>query len=144
MSGKTLLDTNILVYAIERFGPNAAKSQTARELVRRPGVCISTQVLGEFYSATTSKRRASPLNHREAVAWIQFFKRLDVLTITVAHVDLALQIVSGFGIGYYDALILATARLGECVVVQTEDLSHDQDYGGVRASNPFVADVAEG
>lgn len=144
MSAKALLDTNILVYAIEKFGPDAAKSQIARELIRRPGVCISTQVLGEFYSATTSKRRAAPLNHGEAVAWIQFFKRLDVLTISVAHVDLALQIVSGFGIGYYDALILATARLGGCVEVQSEDMSHGQDYGNVVVMNPFLANVDEG
>ncbi len=144
MSAKALLDTNILVYAIEKFGPDAAKSQIARQVLRSPDVCISTQVLGEFYSATTSKRRTSPLSHNEAVAWIQFFKRLEVLTIGVAHVDLALQIVGTHGVGYYDALILATARLGGCVEVQSEDMSHGQDYGNVLVMNPFLANVDEG
>jgi predicted nucleic acid-binding protein len=144
MSGKALLDTNILVYAIERFGPDVEKSRAARQLIRRPGVCVSTQVLGEFYSATTSKRRAVPLIHNEAIAWIQFFKRLDVLTISVAHVDLALQTVGDFGVGYYDALIVATARLGGCLEVQSEDLSHGQNYGGVVVRNPFLADLTAG
>lgn len=139
MSASAFLDTNILVYAIETDGADAAKAATARELVRQGDASISTQVLGEFYAATTSRRRESPLTHDEATAWVQFWKSLDVQTVTVAHVDLALEVAKRHGIQYYDALILAAARIAGCSEVLSEDLNAGQDYSGVRVRNPFAA-----
>lgn len=137
MSGSSFLDTNIFVYAIETKGPHPDKSEVALALIRRGDVCLSTQVLGEFYRAVTSPRRARPLNHQEAVAWVQLWKRHDVRPITVDHVDLALELAGRYRIGYYDALILAAAHLAECGVVCSEDLAAGQDYGGVIVENPF-------
>ena len=114
MSGSLFLDTNILVYAIETGGPHARKAEAARALVRRGDVCLSAQVLGEFYRGVTSRRRARPLTHDEAVAWIQLWKRHDVRAIEVPHVDLALEFTDRYGINYYDALVLAAARLAGC------------------------------
>jgi predicted nucleic acid-binding protein len=56
--GRVFLDSNVLVYAIESAGPEAAKSSRALALARRTDVCLSVQVLGEFYRAVTSPRRA--------------------------------------------------------------------------------------
>lgn len=137
MSDKVFLDTNILVYAIESSGPAPVKSAAALHLARQPAVRISTQVLGEFYRVVTSSRRASPLTHDEATAWIQLWKRFDVIPISVPHVDLALGIVGRFQIGYYDALILAAARMSGCQRVYSEDLQHGRDYEGVTVVNPF-------
>lgn len=141
MSASAFLDTNVLVYAIEIDGADVAKSATARELVRHTDVCISTQVLGEFYAATTSRRRSSPLTHDEATAWVQFWKGFHVHAVTVAHVNLALELAGRLGIHYYDALILATARLADCSEVLSEDLNARQDYGGVQVRNPFAAAI---
>lgn len=137
MPDRVFVDTNILVYAIEITGPDLAKSTAARALFDNLDACISTQVLGEFYSAVTRARRQSPLTHDEATAWVQFWKRLDVQTLTVAHVDLALEITRIHRVKYYDALILATARFAGCKIVYSEDLNPGQDYGGVRVKNPF-------
>ncbi len=137
MSDRVFLDTNILVYAIEVGGPNQAKSIIALGLARRTDICLSTQVLGEFYRAVTSPRRASPLTHDLAVSWVQLWKRHEIFGITVAHVDLALELASRFQIGYYDALILSAARLAGCQVVYSEDLSSGQEYHGVNVQNPF-------
>jgi predicted nucleic acid-binding protein len=137
MPGSVFLDTNILVYAIESAGPDPVKSAVALALTKRTDAILSTQVLGEFYRAVTSPRRAAPLTHEEAIAWIQIWKRHDVRSITIPHVDLALEIVSRFRIGFFDALILAAARLAGCDLVCSEDLSDGQDYGGVRVENPF-------
>lgn len=137
MSANVFLDTNVLIYAIESGGPDPQKSAAALALARRMDVCISTQVLGEFYRAVTSPRRAMPLSHEHAVAWLQLWKRHDVREITVGHVDLALEITSRFQVNYYDALILASARLAGCSTVFSEDLGDGQDYGGVRVENPF-------
>ena len=139
MTGKAFLDTNILVYAIESRGPDRAKAAAARELLRGRGVCLSTQVLGEFYRVVTSARRASPLSHEEAVSWVQLWKRHEVRPVDLATVDLALAIALRFQVGYYDAQILAAAQLAGCGTVYSEDLSSGQDYGGVRVLDPFAA-----
>ena len=139
MSGSVFLDTNILVYAIEVRGPTPAKTEVAQALVRRTDVCLSTQVLGEFYRAVTHTRRATPLTHAEAVAWVQMWKRHDVRPITVPHVDLALEITARFRVSYFDALILAAARLAGCAVVFSEDLQSGQNFGGIRVENPLPA-----
>lgn len=94
-------------------------------------------MLGEFYRAVTGRRRAVPLTHEEALAWVQLWKRHDVRAITVPHVDLALEIAERFRTSYFDALILATARLAGCATVYSEDLGDGQDYGGVRVENPL-------
>lgn len=137
MHDRSFLDTNVLVYAIESQGPDPDKAAVALDLARGDAVCLSTQVLGEFYRAVTSTRRASPLTHDEALAWVQLWKRHDVRSITVPHVDLALELTDRFQVGYYDGLILATARLAGCAILYSEDLNSGQDYDGVQVCNPF-------
>lgn len=137
MSARLFLDTNVLIYAVESRGPDPEKSAVALALTRQPGVTLSVQVLGEFYRAVTSPRRASPMTHDEAVAWVQLWKRHDVRHLTVPHVDLALELAGRFQINYYDSLILAAARLAGCETLYSEDLNPGQDYGGLRVENPF-------
>jgi predicted nucleic acid-binding protein len=50
----------------------------------------------------------------------------------------ALQTRERFGIAPWDAAILEAARHAGCEVVLSEDLSHGQDYDGVRVENPFL------
>jgi len=136
MSDKVFLDTNILVYAIEQGG--SEKSAVALEIARREGIFVSTQVLGEFYHAVTSQRRASPLTHDEASAWIQLWKKYHVSNITTAHVDLALEIKGRFSLSYYDSLILSASRIAAIKTLYSEDLTDGQDYDGVTVKNPFA------
>ena len=71
------------------------------------------------------------------MAWVQLWKRHDVRSVKVPHLDLALELVRRFKLGYFDALILASARLAGCEIVYSEDFKDGQDYGGVRVENPF-------
>lgn len=138
MSDRVFVDTNVLLYAIEGSGgADAAKTRAALEVLRGRTVGLSTQVLGEFYHAATHRRRAHPLTTDEAMAWVQLWKKHRVATITVPHVDLALEISRRYQTGYYDALILSAARFLGCDVVYSEDLNDGQDYGGVTVLNPF-------
>ncbi len=132
MSANVFLNTNILICALESGGPTPAKTAAAQALVRRTDVCLSTQVLGEFY-------RAVLLKHPEAVAWVQLWKRHDVRPSTVAHVALALEIAARFRASYFDALILAAAWIAGCAIVFSEDFHAGQAYGGVRVENPLPA-----
>jgi predicted nucleic acid-binding protein len=137
MPGKPFVDTNVLVYSIVTQGADAAKGEQARALLQAQDVCLSTQVLGEFYFAVTRPRSRSPLTREEAVAWVQLWKRYEVQSITTAHVDLALEVAARFGVSYWDSLIVAAARLAGCALIFSEDLNDGQDYGGVRVENPF-------
>ena len=137
MPDNRFVDTNVLVYAIATGGPDAAKGAKARQILKNEQVCLSTQVLGEFYQAVTSPRRQSALTHKEAISWIQLWKRYEVHGIAVPQVDLALDLAARFQVNYYDALILATARLAGAPIIYSEDLSDGQGYDGVRVQNPF-------
>ncbi|GDY20829.1 twitching motility protein PilT [Verrucomicrobiota bacterium] len=138
MSDRTFADSNVLIYAVEIGGEETDKAAIARALIERTRPCLSTQVLGEFYNAVTSARRRDPMTHEEAVEWIAKWLRLEVRPVTTAHVELALDLRKRFQVSYYDALILAAARLAECPAVYSEDLNNGQNYGGVTAINPFA------
>ena len=43
------------------------------------------------------------------------------------------------GIGYWDGLIVAAARLAQCTMLYTEDLRDGQTFDTVRIVNPFAA-----
>jgi predicted nucleic acid-binding protein len=137
MAIKPFVDTNVLVYAISGAADDSAKAAQAKRILQEEPIVLSTQVLGEFYNAVISLRRRSPLSHDEAVAWVQLWKKFAVLDITTAHVDLAVEVVGRFKVSYYDALIISAARLGQCDIIYSEDLSDGQDYGGIRVKNPF-------
>lgn len=57
--------------------------------------------------------------------------------VTVLPVDLAIEITDRYQLSYFNALIVAVARLSGCEILYSEDLNHGQDYGGIRAENPF-------
>ena len=62
--------------------------------------------------------------------------RVQPVTLPVLHAAMALR--ERFQINYWDAAILAAARIAGCDTVYTEDLNDGQDYGGVRVVNPFA------
>ena len=50
----------------------------------------------------------------------------------------AFDIRERFRLSYWDSAILAAARICGCDAVYSEDLSAEQDYGGIRVVNPFA------
>ena len=54
--------------------------------------------------------------------------------LVVAAVELSLR----YRISYWDGAILAAAEALEASILYTEDLNHGQEYGSVRAHNPFI------
>lgn len=132
------LDTNVLLYAFSSAGRDAAKALIAREWINREDWGVTVQVLQEFY--VNAVRTPHQLGHDEAVAVIEeIASSRPVIGVDLALMRLALQIKRRYGLAYWDAAVVAGARrLGASVLV-SEDLSHRQDYGGVRVLNPFAA-----
>jgi len=132
------LDTNVLVYAFSNAGRDAVKARIAREWINREDWGVTVQVLQEFY--VNAIRAPHQIGHDEAIAMTEeIASSRPVIGTDLALMRLALQIKRRYGIAYWDAAVIAGARRLGAAVLVSEDLSHGQDYGGVRVLNPFAA-----
>lgn len=139
MNDKCFLDTNILVYAYDRAA--GWKHQRAAMLTEQlwnegTGV-ISTQVLQEF-CYTVRRKPTRPLSLDDTFAVVQQYLAWQVVANSPTSVLEAIQIEARFKVSFWDALILNAARSGGAKTLYTEDFSHGQLYGDVRAVNPFI------
>lgn len=131
------VDTNVLLYAVSRDREERDKAARANDILAGRDVALSVQVLQEFYVQATRASRPDPLTHAQAERLVESFLRFPVQQITTALMRAALSTRQRFGISYWDAAILEAGRLLGCEVVLSEDLSHGEDYAGVRVENPF-------
>jgi predicted nucleic acid-binding protein len=134
----TFLDTNILLYAVTAAPEEEKKRSVARSILRQDHLALSVQVLQEFYVQATRTSRPDPLSHDEACALIGHWLRFHVVPVTASVLQNALERKSLYAISYWDAAIIAAASAAQCPVLLSEDLSHGQDYGGVKVLNPFL------
>jgi predicted nucleic acid-binding protein len=132
-------DTNVLLYAVSKDAEEEEKAARATEILAGRDVALSVQVLQEFYVQATRESREDPLTHEQAAKLVESFLRFPIAEISTSLVFAAMTTRSRFGISYWDAAILEAARALGCSVVLSEDLTHGQDYGGVRVEDPFRA-----
>lgn len=135
---KVFIDTNILVYSLDKADPN--KQKISRALIKslatdNRGV-ISTQVLQEFYVAATSKLGADPFIIKEI---IRSLERLEVVVITPSLIKEAIDCSLINRLSFWDALIVVAAESAKCELLWTEDLNHGQVIRSVRIENPLAA-----
>jgi len=137
MSVECFLDTNVLVYAVSSAEADAPKRRRALELVREADFGLSAQVLQEFYVTVTRKIR-KPLAPELAVALMEEYRVFPTVPTDYPLIVSAVEISLRHGVSYWDGAILAAAEVLEAPILYTEDLSHGQRYGSVRAVNPFL------
>jgi len=132
----TFLDTNILVYAIDKL--DAAKQSRALSIITEAvstfDFMISAQVLNEFSNVSLLKLK---LTTDEVQRFVAVFNRMKVVPVEPTWTDRALAIKSQYGTQFFDSLLLAAAEANRCGTILTEDLNDGQVYCGVRAVNPF-------
>lgn len=131
------VDTNILLYRVSTAPEEAPKQAIAAGLLQRDDLFLSVQVLQEFYVQATRSTRADRLEHEEAVALIQSWRRYPVQPLTIELMESALAARQRWNLSYWDAAIIEAARLSSCQELLSEDLADGQDYGGVTVRNPF-------
>lgn len=132
------VDTNVLLYAISRAPDEREKAERANAVLDAGDVALSVQVLQELYVQATRSSRADAIAHSQAIRLVESLLVYPVAEITTALMLAAMATRERFRISYWDAAIIEAARSLRCDVVLSEDLGHDQDYGGVRVVNPFV------
>lgn len=132
------VDTDVLLYSISTDPAEATKAEAARTVLDHRDLALSVQVIQEFYVQATRPTRPDALGHDQAVGLIQSFMRFPIQEMSMAVTLLAMATSESFRISFWDAAIIEAARVMKCDVVLSEDLSHGQDYDGVRVVNPFV------
>jgi predicted nucleic acid-binding protein len=138
MSDKTFIDTNVLIYAHDvdaKRKHEAAKSVLIELWSEHTGV-LSMQVLQEFYVNVTRKI-SRPISKESARLVVSSYTIWCVDT-TPAEISTAFRIEDESRIGFWDALIVASALRSGATRILSEDLNAGQTIAGIHIQNPFV------
>jgi len=136
MSASVFVDTNVLLYALDRA--DLLKQEKARawraELWKRKCGRISIQVLQEFYANVLRKwPSASELARseiRNLMAWRPVVVDIDLL-------EHSWKMQDRYRLSFWDSLIVAAAKSSACRFLLTEDLQAGQELDGIIVINPF-------
>ena len=133
------VDTNVLLYAVSGVAASERKRERALGILDERDLGLSVQVLQEFYVQATRASRPDRLDPDDAWALVEsFVVRYPVQETTVDLIRAAWVGSGRYRISYWDAAIIEAARLLGCAELLSEDLSHGQDYSGVKVVNPFL------
>lgn len=139
MTAPVFVDTNILIYAFDDADLNkqAAARLWRSELWRNRCGRVSFQVLQEFYANVSHKwpaaREQARAELRDLIAW-------RPIAVDDVVLEEGWKIQDCYQLSFWDALIVAAAKLLSCRYLLTEDLQANQDLDGVLVVNPFVSD----
>jgi predicted nucleic acid-binding protein len=129
-------DTNVLVYAIAE--PPNTKGDRARELLARctqPGAVLLLQSLAEFSHVAMRKFGIGAGKVRRRVnVWRRM---IPVQAASGDDLDLALEFVRDHRIGFWDALLCATAERAGLQYLLSEDMQDGRRLGNLAIVNPF-------
>jgi predicted nucleic acid-binding protein len=143
MTGKILVDSNILVYAYDRSEPGKqAQAAIILDQLLITGVGIlSTQVLAEFFVAVTRKITQPLPIDRAFESLSNYAASWEVLEMNSLNVLEAARGVREHSFSYYDAQIWAVARMNQVPVVFSEDFNPSW-IEGVQFANPFASEFS--
>lgn len=136
MSNNIFLDTNLWIYLYAKNPPE--KYQKVAEIIKNNSslLLISTQVLGELFHVLSQKKFTSKTDAITIIS--DLINTFPVQAINTTEVIQALEINTKYNYSYWDSLIIATALLGECSIIYSEDMQHNQLIDNkIRILNPF-------
>jgi predicted nucleic acid-binding protein len=139
-SGRTFVDTNVLLYAHD--ASETDKQPIARALLEelwadRSGV-LSTQVLQEFYVVATRKF-TPPMRRSEARELVALYATWSVVQVDVGLIVDAATLEERAQLSFWDALIVEAARRAGATRLVSEDLQDGRRIAGLVIEDPFGA-----
>lgn len=129
-------DTNILIYSVDKADTdkqNTALKLIEEHLLNRTGV-LSTQVLQEFFVASTRKLDIDPMDAKQL---IQDFQSFDVVQVTPSLINTAIDRSVISKLSFWDSLIVECALIAKCSTLFSEDMNNQQSIDGCQIQNPF-------
>lgn len=129
---KTFLDSNILIYLLDR--DELKKDKVT--LLLDPNFIISTQVVAENINICLKKLRFSKERAFDHANFL--LSKFNVITIEKTFFPLAFQLASKYQSSFWDSLIVASALQCECTQLLSEDMQHGMVIEGkLKIINPF-------
>jgi predicted nucleic acid-binding protein len=137
MSARSFLDTNVIVYSDDHDEPaKQGKALDILEETRLSGTgVLSTQVLQEYFVATTTRLGVPARLAREKVEVLSHF---EVVVIGIEDVLAAIDFHRLHTLSFWDCLIVRAALASGCTLLFTEDLQHGRRFGSLEVVNPFL------
>ena len=138
MNARTFIDTNVLIYAhdVDATTKHATAKGILRELWSERNGILSPQVLQEFYVNVT-KKIPHPLSKESARLVVSTYAIWCIETTSI-EISNAFRIEDESRIGFWDALLVASALKSGAHRILTEDLNAGQTIAGILIENPFV------
>lgn len=137
MSAKTFVDSNVLIYAHDFKAAQkcAVAKKLLHDLWNESAGALSVQVLQEFYVNVTRKI-PTPLPKEAARRVVNAYIPWCVDTAP-AEIEAAFRIEDEARIGFWDALIVASALKSGAGRILSEDLNAGQRIAAIVIENPF-------
>ena len=132
MSSKPFLDSNVVLYLLSDDAEKADRAQALLEA----GAVISVQVLNEVTAVCLRKLR---MPWPEVDALLMAVKAAcEVMPLTLASHDKAIELAKRFQLSFYDANIVASALLSGATVLLSDDMHSGMRIDGLFIENPFA------
>jgi predicted nucleic acid-binding protein len=140
MTGRTFVDTNVLIYA--RDQKEGDKRQRAQAWLDRlsagRNLVTNLQVLNEFARWLLRNERSRSLESlRREIDLLAYY---GAEPLTAADVERAWEVREKLGYQWFDCLLIAAATAAQCHYFLSEDMTHEARYGGLTVINPFRVD----
>ena len=128
---KPFIDSNVVLYLLSG---DAEKADRAEALLQSGGM-VSVQVLNEVASVC---RRKLKMQWVEVEALLLAVKSAcDVVPLTLASHERAIELAKRFQFSVYDANIIASALMSGADVLLSEDMQSGMLVDGLLIRNPF-------
>ena len=137
MATRSFIDTNVLIYAEASDAPDKRRAALAllKQLFESTTGVLSTQVLQEYCNVALKRLRLPAAHIR---AQLDLYEQFEVVQVTPAVIRAGLDLHQTRSVGFYDALIVASAQLSGCNVLFSEDMNTGETMAGVVIVNPFA------
>lgn len=128
---KPFIDSNIVLYLLSGDADKADRV----EAILEAGAVVSVQVLNEVTSVCLRKFKM-PWQEVDAVL-MAVKAACEVVPLTVASHERAVELAKRFQLSFYDANIVASAHISGSLVLLTEDMHNGLLVDGLVLQNPF-------
>ena len=136
IDSKVLIDSNVLVYAVELTSPNHNRAKAVLIEYCDAGACVvSAQNLAEFMFVVNRKNRATFESANQFVS--NLAENAIVVTYTEKDVLRANQICYSYNVPFFDALLVATMEREKIFTIITENVKDFKKIDWLEVINPF-------
>ena len=140
-----LLDTNVLVYAVDQMSPyhKAASSLANKGFNGDIQACVSPQILSEFFATVTNPKVVSATTEQKEVVseMRKYFVSSRILKIypTSATLKIMLDLLDKYAVSrqdVYDLQLVATMLSNNITTICTYDVNGFRKYQGIEVLTP--------